>query len=234
MLSQLEHPYDDFVFFRSHKVDPQRRFKSLDYDTAGSIEWEFQDEFERRVETESRKDSRVGLGGFRVPLRAVRPARAISVSPRVEFGERAVAHTWRETISVRNSGELPVEVTWTIRSPFRILPAKAKIPVDSSAPFTVTFHPPEAGKWRATAVCCVAGVTDVWAMVSVTGAAKKPFLALSSTAVDFDQVLTGKVLSRQVVLKNLSQVCFNCSSQKRFPPLSRSEKSQPFGILVLR
>jgi hypothetical protein len=64
----------------------------------------------------------------------------------------------------------------------------------------------EAGIWTATAICKVEGFPHLWHQLEITGLAKYAFLATSTSIINFGEILAGRSVEKEIILKNLSSV----------------------------
>ena len=148
-----------------------------------------------------------GRGDFQVGLVALTPYARLSVPDKHDFEFCPVKATSTATVSVSNSGTVPLSITWEVPAPFQIEPKLTKLDLGEKHDLQLSFAPSEACSLVARAVAKQAN-GDVLASFPVSGIAKYVFLKLSleKPVLDFGSVLNGTVVTKTFVVQNISCV----------------------------
>ncbi|KAG1664126.1 hypothetical protein FOA52_011949 [Chlamydomonas sp. UWO 241] len=149
---------------------------------------------------------------FVVLVEAYTPATAIEVARQLDFGYVPVRERVTRAITVRNTGDVPVSLAWTLDAPFGIEPRRADgVAPGACATFDVSFEPGEACSYGVAALCQLGGGAGASTTVRINGIGKFPYLSLEAPSVDFGTALVGKVVERTFRFGNHSPVDANFS-----------------------
>ena len=145
------------------------------------------------------------FGAFHIPVRAIMLGRSFVAPSTHEFGFCPTHETTTGEFEVSNNGELPATFRWEIPAPFSLSPASGTLQPGERCAITVSCLPLDASVYVATAVCRVDGIEKTYDM-TITGVGKIAYIAASEPTLDFGDVLTGNVVTRDVTVTNQSLV----------------------------
>lgn len=149
---------------------------------------------------------------FRVPIRAEIAKLAAEVTPRLEFGVVPVNEPTPMTVTLSNTGQVPMSFEWRVPSLFTFEPRTGSLAVGARVTVQVTLLPTAAAILDATAVAVVEG-GELLLAVRLAARAKYQFVSLSSHVADLGAILRGggaasdaAAMSKTVTVTNQSTV----------------------------
>ncbi|KAJ9506854.1 hypothetical protein QJQ45_029976, partial [Haematococcus lacustris] len=146
---------------------------------------------------------------FTVLVEAFTPAVHVQVPPSLDFGFVPCKEEQTRSLTVRNTGDIQVTLSWKLDAPFSISPASASLAPGQALACKVCFTPQEASSYSGHATCLLGNGGS--ASCLVTGIAKFPYLSLEQASLDFGSVLVGKSEQRTIRFANHSVVPANFS-----------------------
>lgn len=119
----------------------------------------------------------VGRGSFVVYLEALPPHAKLSVPASHDFEWCAVSKRYSHSISVKNTGTVPLSFYWEVPPPFSMEPDRGRLQKDESMQITISFVPTEASAVLCQAVCKMEDMgNEVIATMKLSGVGKYPFI----------------------------------------------------------
>lgn len=144
-------------------------------------------------------------GTFFVPVAATLPRLAVDIDESVDFGYCPIREKTVRTITMKNTGDIPAPYVWKVESPYKLTPTTGELMPGKSQTVTISFVPTLASSLDGYMECKIGG-TSLVKTVRVTAISKFPYISLAQKTIDFGEVLTGKRVDKQVLLRNQSEV----------------------------
>tara|TARA_R110000868_G_scaffold368227_1_gene631221 strand:- start:55745 stop:60547 length:4803 start_codon:yes stop_codon:yes gene_type:complete len=134
----------------------------------------------------------------------VRPIVVVSTDT-LQFGEAVVGDEITRNFTVGNNGDGPLNISniTSSSSEFTISETTGSIPANSEneLTFTVTYNPSSAGNKNATLTIANNDRNQTIRLLG-SALAKEPIMVLSSTALEFGEVLVGDSVAQQIAVYN--------------------------------
>lgn len=118
-----------------------------------------------------------GRGSFVVYLEALPPHAKLTVPASHDFEWCAVSKRYTHSISVKNTGTVPLSFYWEVSLPFSMDPDRGMLQKDECMQITISFIPTEASAVLCQAVCKMEDMdNEVIATIKLSGVGKYPFI----------------------------------------------------------
>lgn len=161
----------------------------------------------------------VGRGSFVVQLECETPYARLQVPSHHDFMYTAVGSTATHTVTMKNTGTVPVQFAWDVVEPFAVVPDRGVLDEEETIQLQLSFTPQEASALVAQVVCKMVDNGEVLARMKLSGLGKYPFLRVAngeakgetsrgdnSFLIDFGRQLVNTTCCRVFELENPSLV----------------------------
>ncbi|XXQ34317.1 HYDIN/VesB/CFA65-like Ig-like domain-containing protein [Plasmodiophora brassicae] len=144
---------------------------------------------------------------FLLPIRACIPGMSMTLPPAIDFSFQAVGSSVVRAFSITNSGDLDFHLAWDIQEPFRIEPATMLLESGKTVEAQCHFNATVASVFSVRATCTIKhGDLQRVHHVGFSAISKYPHVIADVTDIDFGRTAIGKVVRREVSLRNVSPV----------------------------
>jgi len=165
-------------------------------------------------------------GYFDVSIRATLPVASLIVPTAIKMPLVSVSKESTATFTVENPSK--VRTTWLleVEQPFAVSPSSGALDPGSQCVVMVSFLPVTAGSMESMAVLKYDGGDGGTggATINLRGQAQYPHILIDATMVEFGETFTGKTSSREIKLKNVTDVTAEFTIAKSGPNADQNKR----------